>query len=148
MVPGSLDMIVLRMAQDKIPDIYKNRKIYKHGPYITGVRTNREELSRLAGIVSEKLNRARGPVAVVFPSKGFSAIDREGYAFYDPETDRVFAEELRSNLKKGVELIEVDAHLFDENFIVEVGRVYDELHGKASPSRPGPVPEWQTEELM
>ena len=129
-VPGSLDMIVLRMARDVIPDHYKDRKIYLHGPYVIGVRTNPEELPRLGEIVSEKANRAKGAVAVVFPRRGFSAIDREGLAFYEPETDRAFLQGLKKKLKTGIEVIEVDAHLFDEDFLMEVARVYDGIAKK------------------
>lgn len=129
-VPGSLDMIVLRMARDVIPDHYKDRKTYLHGPYVTGIRTNPEELTRLAEIVSEKVNRAKGAVAVVFPRRGFSAIDREGLAFYEPETDRAFLQGLKKKLKTGIEVIEVDAHLFDEDFLMEVARVYDGIAKK------------------
>lgn len=131
-VPGSLDMIVLRMARDVIPDHYKSRKIYMHGPYVTGVRTNTPELTRLAEIVADKANRAKGAVAVVFPNKGFSAIDREGLAFYEPETDRAFLEGLKKKLKTGIEVIEVNAHLFDEDFLIEVARIYDEIAKKGA----------------
>jgi uncharacterized protein (UPF0261 family) len=130
MVPGSLDMIVLRMARDEIPDTYKTRKIYMHGPYITGVRTNAEELRRLATFVADKLNRVTGPVAVVIPLRGFSAIDREGFAFYDPETDGVFAEELHRTLRKDIDIMEVDAHLLDDRFATAVAEVYHEIAKK------------------
>jgi len=126
-VPGSLDMIVLRMAKDLIPEHYKSRKIYLHGPYVTGVRTNTAELTLLAELVADKANRAKGAVAVVFPNKGFSAIDREGLVFYEPETDKVFLEVLKKKLKAENKIIEVDAHLFDEDFLIEVARVYDEM---------------------
>jgi uncharacterized protein (UPF0261 family) len=129
-VPASLDMIVLRMAKNEIPEAYKDRKIYMHGPYITGVRTSKEELKRLAGIVSDKFNRATGPAAVVFPLRGFSAIDREGFAFYEPETDRVFLDELKRKLKKDIEIIEVDAHILDDHFAAKVVDVYDEVAKK------------------
>lgn len=130
LVPGSLDMIVLRMARDVIPDIYKRRKIYMHNPHVTGIRTSEDELRRLAEVVSDKFNRATGPAAVVFPLRGFSAIDREGFAFYEPETDRIFLEVLKRKLKEGIEIVEVDAHLFDDGFIREVARVYDEIAKK------------------
>lgn len=129
-VPGSLDMIVLRMARDIIPDVYKSRKIYMHNPHVTGIRTSEDELRRLAEIVSDKFNRATGPAAVVFPLRGFSAIDREGFAFYEPETDRIFLEVLKRELREGIDVIEVDAHLFDDAFIREVARVYDEIAKK------------------
>jgi len=85
------------------------------------------ELTRLAEIVSEKANRAVGPMAVVFPAKGFSALDREGFSYYEPETDRVFLESLKRGLKSGIEVIEVNAHVFEENFLAEVAMVYDKI---------------------
>jgi uncharacterized protein (UPF0261 family) len=63
-------------------------------------------------------------VAVVFPLKGFSAIDKEGRAFYEPETDRVFLEVLKKQGPKGMKIVEVEAHVLDEAFIKEVARVY------------------------
>jgi uncharacterized protein (UPF0261 family) len=123
-VPGSLDMIVLRMAKDQIPEKYRQRKIYLHGPFVTGVRTSKEEMTVLARIVAEKASRSKGPVAVVFPLKGFSAIDKEGRAFYEPETNRVFLEVLKEQGPKGMQIFEVEAHVLDEAFIKEVARVY------------------------
>lgn len=128
-VPGGLDMIILRKAKDEIPGEYRTRKIYMHGPYVTAIRTTPEELKQVAEIMADKMNRATGPAAVVFPLRGFSAIDREGFAFYEPETDRILLEGLKGKLKKEVQVREVDAHIFDENFIREVARIYDDLTG-------------------
>ncbi len=124
-VPGSLDMIVLRMARDQIPEIYRQRKIYLHGPYVTGVRTTKEELALLAKIVAGNAKESTGPVALVFPLRGFSAIDREGKAFYDPDTDRTFLEVLKEHGSEKIEIFEVDAHITDEVFVKEVAKVYD-----------------------
>jgi uncharacterized protein (UPF0261 family) len=126
-VPGSLDMIVLRMAREQIPDQYEEREIYMHGPYITGVRTSKEEMKRLGRVVSDKLNRSKGRSAVVFPLKGFSAIDRKGFSFFDPETDHVLLNELKGNLKKKIHVVEVDAHIFDDEFIETVVDVYGSI---------------------
>ncbi len=126
-VPGSLDMIVLRVAKDHLPAAYKNRKIYLHGPFITAVRTTAEDLNQVAEVIADKASRATGPLAVVFPLRGFSAIDKEGFAFYDPETNRSFLRALKGKLKKEVEIIEVDAHILDDDFVKEVGRVYNEM---------------------
>lgn len=126
-VPGSLDMIVLRVSKDNLPVAYKNRKIYLHGPFVTAVRTNAEELNQVAEVIADKAYRASGPVAVVFPLRGFSAIDKEGFAFYDPETNKSFLRRLKEKLKKDTEVIEVDAHILDDDFVQEVARVYDQL---------------------
>jgi len=129
-VPGALDQIVLRMARDQIPRGYYQRKIYLHGPYITAIRTSREELAALARIIAEKAGQAAGPVAVVFPSKGFSAIDMEGKAFYEPDTDRVFLEVLKEHRPKGLQIYELDAHILDEAFVKEVASIYDQMARK------------------
>jgi len=121
-------MIVLRMAREEIPEKYRDRKIYKHGPYITGVRTTAEELKGLARVVSEKINRAKGPRAVVFPLEGFSAIDKKGSSFYDPDTDKVFLDELRANINEEVKIVEVKLHILDPEFVETVVGVYDSLH--------------------
>ena len=126
-VPGSLDMIVLRVAKDNLPAAYKNRKIYMHGPFITAIRTNAEELNQVAEVIADKASRASGPQAVVFPLRGFSAIDKEGFAFYDPETNRSFLRALKEKLKREVEIIEVDAHILGDDFVKEVARVYDKM---------------------
>jgi len=130
-VPGSLDMIVLRVAKDNLPAAYKKRKIYMHGPFITAIRTNAEELNQVAEVIADKASRASGPQAVVFPLRGFSAIDKEGFAFYDPETNRSFLRALKEKLKREVEIIEVDAHILDDDFVKEVARVYDKMTKRA-----------------
>ena len=126
-VPGGLDMIVLRKAKEEIPEGYKDRKIYMHGPFITAIRTNAEELNQVAEVIADKASRASGPQAVVFPLRGFSAIDKEGFAFYDPETNRSFLRALKEKLKREVEIIEVDAHILDDDFVKEVARVYNKM---------------------
>ena len=130
-VPGSLDMIVLRVAKDNLPAAYKNRKIYMHGPFITALRTNAQELNQVAEVIADKASRASGPQAVVFPLRGFSAIDKEGFTFYDPETNRSFLRALKEKLKREVEIIEVDAHILDDDFVKEVARVYDKMAKRA-----------------
>jgi len=126
-VPGSLDMIVLRMAREKIPPVYADRSIYQHGPHITGVRTNKEEMKKIARILSDKLNHAKGPVTVVIPTEGFSALDRKGFSFHDPETDDVLSTELKRLLGDDIDFIECDAHLFDDVFVEEVAKQFDTL---------------------
>lgn len=126
-VPGSLDMIVFRVAKDQVPPAFQGRTTYLHGPYVTAVRTKGEELARMAEIVADKANRAAGPVAVVFPLRGFSAIDRAGLSFHDPETDGVFLKVMRERLKKEAQIIPVKAHILDEEFVRKVAGVYDAL---------------------
>jgi uncharacterized protein (UPF0261 family) len=79
-------------------------------------RFNPEELRIGANAYAEKLNKAKGPVSIIFPLRGWSSLEREGSILYDPEQDRVFVEELRRNLRPEIEIEEVDCNLEDPPF--------------------------------
>jgi uncharacterized protein (UPF0261 family) len=70
----------------------------------------------LGRITAQKLNRALGPVVFLMPLGGVSAIDAEGAPFFWPEADRSYLDALRSSLNPGIRLLEVDAHINDEEF--------------------------------
>jgi len=78
-------------------------------------RFPRDELVIGAQLYAEKLNKAKGPVKLVVPLKGWSSIDKEGSILYDPEEDQVFIEELKKHLKKEIEIEEVNSNLEDIN---------------------------------
>jgi uncharacterized protein (UPF0261 family) len=114
-VPGALDMVNFG-PPETVPAKFKGRRFYQHNPTITLMRTTKEENAQLGKIMAEKLNRAKGPAAIVIPKKGVSAIDKEGQPFYDAEADAAFVENLKANLKPTVKLVEVEAHINDEQF--------------------------------
>ena len=66
-----------------------------------------------AKLYAEKINKAKGPVKLVVPLRGWSSLDREGSILYDPEEDRIFIEELKNNLRAPIEIEEVDCNLED-----------------------------------
>jgi uncharacterized protein (UPF0261 family) len=79
-------------------------------------RYNREELINAAKVYAEKLNKARGPVKVLIPTRGWSSLDRKGSVLHAPEEDKIFVEELRRNLRPEIEIQELDCHLEDTEF--------------------------------
>ncbi len=131
-VPGGIDMLVLRVAADQLPEQYRGRRIYRHGPFITAVRTSREDLAGVAAAISTAAMQSKAPSAVVIPTRGFSEIDKEGRAFFDPEADRTFSQELRRRLK-GAPIIELEYHVNDGQFAAEVARIFAQLD--TAPSR-------------
>ena len=68
-------------------------------------------MTKVARLMAERLNQARGPVKVLFPLLGWSEADREGEPLYEPEGNRAFVEVLRKALKPEIEVIEIDAHI-------------------------------------
>ena len=78
------------------------------------MRTTPEECTTLGRIIAEKLNASTGPVALLLPLRGVSAMDKEGKPFYDPDADAALFDSLRRGIYcPPVELIELDLHLND-----------------------------------
>jgi uncharacterized protein (UPF0261 family) len=76
-------------------------------------RFPRDELMIGAKLYAEKINKAKGPLKLVIPLRGWSSLDREGSVLYDPLEDRLVVEELKRNLTVPLEIEEVDANLED-----------------------------------
>jgi uncharacterized protein (UPF0261 family) len=72
-----------------------------------------DELLEGARMYAEKMDKAKGPLKMIVPSKGWSSIDREGSILYDPEADRLFMDELKKHLKTDIPFQTVDCNLED-----------------------------------
>jgi len=124
--PGAIDMVAFG-RRESVPPEYAHRLLYQHTPMLTVMRTNVEENIRLGELMAERLNAAQGPVAVLIPTHGFSAYDREGGVFYDPEADWAFVEALRSKLKSGILCQMIEAHINDQAFAEEAVKSLKDL---------------------
>jgi uncharacterized protein (UPF0261 family) len=118
-VPGNVDFINF-LEPESVPSHYRDRWLHVHNPKATVMRMSSDEMARIAATIAEKLNRSTAPVKVLIPLRGFSAFDREKGVFYDPKADMVFVRALKQNLRKEVEVIEVDAHINSDEFISTV----------------------------
>lgn len=112
---------------DQLTPELKARKHYVLDKHRVTIRTSAEELISIAPVYADKLNQARGPVRFLVPLRGWSAPDREGRPLYEPETDRVFIEEMRRRLKPEIELREIDAHIEDPAFAQAVIAAFEEV---------------------
>ncbi len=119
-VPGAMDMV--NYFPDAIPPQFRQRLFFVHNPATTLMRTNEDENRQLAEIMARKLSKAKGPVAVYIPRRGFSAIDAEGYPFFFPQADQAFTETLNKNLPPHIPVIEMDLHINDPSFAREIAR--------------------------
>ena len=84
------------------------------------MRTDASESASLGQIVARKLNAATGPVAVLIPLQGFSALDRENQPFYDPQANAAFVESLESHLSHAIGLRKLPYHINESGFADEV----------------------------
>jgi uncharacterized protein (UPF0261 family) len=113
--PGCLDMVNF-WAPQTVPAQFKGRTFYPHNPNVTLMRTTAEENRILGGILAEKLNASQGPITVVFPLQGVSMIDSLGQPFWSPEADGALLAALKSNLRPGIPLVELDCNINDPMF--------------------------------
>ena len=114
--PGSINYVVLGPLDTLAPE-WRSRKLIVHNPTLTLVRLSPDELRRVGKLVAEKLNRAKGPVHVFIPLKGFSYPDRENLPHWDPEGNQAFIDSLKSNLHPSIPVTELNAHINDPEFI-------------------------------
>ena len=112
---GALDMVNFG-PPETVPEKFRGRRFYQHNPTVTLMRTTPEENDALGKEIALKASAARGPVAVLVPRRGVSALDAEGKPFWWPEADAALFQSLRNWMSPGVELIEVDLHINDPAF--------------------------------
>ena len=114
---GALDMANFG-AWDSVPERFKGRRLYKHNPNVTLMRTTLDECRAIGEFIAGKLNAMRGPVRFLIPEGGVSAIDKPGGPFHDPEADRMLFDTLATHFRAGAErkLVRLPHHINDEAF--------------------------------
>jgi len=124
--PGSINYQVLGPLDSLSPEM-KARKLIVHNSYLTLIRLTPEELVGVGKLVSEKLNRAKGPTEVFIPLRGFSFPDRENMPHWEPEGNQAFIDAIKANLNSNIPVIELDAHINDPEFVDPVTERFLEL---------------------
>jgi uncharacterized protein (UPF0261 family) len=121
-VPGCLDFTNWWVGE--VPERYREREFFQYNVEILLMRTNAEEFAALGKLIGERLGAAKGPVRVLIPRHGWSALTgrkthdltgRETGAWAQPQTDRVFVDVLGRHLPPGV-LKELPHHINDAAF--------------------------------
>jgi uncharacterized protein (UPF0261 family) len=138
---GALDMANF-YAPESVPPQFKGRLFYKHNANVTLMRTTPEENAWIGSSIARKLSAARGPVAILLPGRGVSAIDKEGQPFDDPVARKALHDAIRSDVR-GVNVTELDLHINDPEFADAAANKLIELMkihvGEGLQPRPGRV---------
>lgn len=120
---GALDMVNFGPT-DSVPDHYKHRLLYSHNAQVTLMRTTPEENAKIGVWIAERLNRCQGPVRLLIPEGGVSALDALGQAFWDPEADTALFDALEQRVQqtKDRQLIRIPHHINSvafSNFVLQ-----------------------------
>ncbi|MET0134022.1 MAG: Tm-1-like ATP-binding domain-containing protein [Kibdelosporangium sp.] len=100
---GALDIANFG-APDTLPSSFDDRVTYQHGPMDTLLRTSVPESTRLGEILAARLSEADGPVRVLLPSGGVSALSEQGGAFWDPAAEEALVDALLAGLPTTVQV--------------------------------------------
>jgi uncharacterized protein (UPF0261 family) len=111
---GAVDMVNF-YAPSSVPEKFSGRQFYRHNANVTLMRTTAAENALIGADIARKLAKASGPVSVLLPARGVSAIDREGQPFDDPAARRALHEAIKSGLP-GDRVLELDLHINDPEF--------------------------------
>jgi uncharacterized protein (UPF0261 family) len=113
--PGALDMVNF-FGAGGVPAAFEGRSIHRHSENSYLMRTTPEENTEIGRRIAEKLNVARGPVTILFPIHGISALDRAGAPFHSPEADKALLDSLTTHCSPAVGNQTIDCHINDDAF--------------------------------
>jgi uncharacterized protein (UPF0261 family)/ABC-type branched-subunit amino acid transport system ATPase component len=133
---GALDMVNFG-AWDSVPERYRGRRLYRHNPTVTLMRTTVDENRAIGEFIARKLNAMQGPVRFLIPEGGVSAIDKPGQPFHDPEADRVLFATLEQHFRPGADrkLQRLPLHINDEAFADALVAAWHEIAAPAATRR-------------
>ena len=128
---GALDMVNF-WAFDTVPAQFKGRRLHRHNPNVTLMRTTPEENAKIGRFIAAKLNGMRGPVRFLIPEGGVSGLDVPGGPFWDPAADKelfdVISREFVVNSNK--KLIRLPLHINDPAFAAALAANFREIQPK------------------
>lgn len=145
---GAVDFV--NFWSNRVPDEHRRKRMFiRHSTENTLMRTDARENERLAVAMAAKLNRARVPVRVVIPARGFSKYDKEGGAtgtdldgnpvgpWHSPATDSAFISALQGSLRNPLVAVEaVDRHINDPRFARALVDALEDVSGRRGKSGP------------
>ncbi|MCP5516148.1 MAG: Tm-1-like ATP-binding domain-containing protein [Verrucomicrobiales bacterium] len=135
---GATDMVNF-FGPATVPERFRKRNLHRHNENVTLMRTTAEENERIGADIGRKLAASRGPVTVLLPARGVSALDIEGGPFDDPEARRALFGALRAHAGT-IPVIERDRHINEPEFAEEAARTLLDLLDRAGPAAPSSTP--------
>lgn len=94
---GACDMVNF-WAPETVPERYCGRNLYRHNANITLMRTTADECAQIGAWIGTRLNACVGPLRVLIPLRGVSALDTEGGPFFDSAADEALFHSLERAL--------------------------------------------------
>jgi uncharacterized protein (UPF0261 family)/ABC-type branched-subunit amino acid transport system ATPase component len=118
---GAVDMVNFG-PRDTVPEKFKDRRFVIHNPNVTLMRTTPDENRAIGEWIGGRLNQMQGPVRLLLPEGGVSALDAPGKPFHDPAADAALFEALESTVRQTSQrrIVRVPANINDDAFVSAV----------------------------
>jgi uncharacterized protein (UPF0261 family)/ABC-type branched-subunit amino acid transport system ATPase component len=125
---GALDMVNF-WAPDTVPAPFRGRRLHRHNPNVTLMRTTPDESAKIGRFIAAKLNRMEGPVRFLIPEGGVSGLDKPDGPFWDPAADRALFDAIAKDFVPAPnrKLIRLPLHLNDPAFAAALVASFREI---------------------
>jgi uncharacterized protein (UPF0261 family)/ABC-type branched-subunit amino acid transport system ATPase component len=115
---GAMDMVNFG-PRETVPDKFGGRRFVIHNPNVTLMRTTLQENRAIGEWMGARINQMEGPVRLLLPERGVSALDAPGKPFHDPEADAALFEALEQTVRQTAQrrIERINANINDDAFI-------------------------------
>lgn len=124
--PGGMEYLCFG-PRGSVPARFRRRPTYFHNPLNANVRTSRREMQAVGNAMAERLNQAKGPVAVVLPLKGWSIYGAPGGPLHDAAADAALVRSLTRVLRRDIPVHRLPLHINDAGFADFCCRLLEEM---------------------
>jgi uncharacterized protein (UPF0261 family) len=115
LAPGGLDMVTFT-SRDAIPPQWERRKFHEAAPNRILMRTDTADNARLGRLLADKVNQARGQVAVALPLRGLSDVGAPGEPFSSADITMALFGNLTTHLRRDIRLYDCNVSINDPAF--------------------------------
>lgn len=131
---GATDMVNF-YAPETVPARFAGRRFHRHDPQVTLMRTSADECAAIGAAIGRRVAAARGPAAILLPTRGVSRLDAAGEPFDDPTARSTLFAAVRANAGS-VPVVEIDAHINDATFARAAAQTLLDLMQRPRPEGP------------
>ena len=115
---GAMDMVNFG-PRETVPDRFTARRFVVHNPNVTLMRTTPQENRAIGQWMGARINLMDGPVRLLLPEGGVSALDAPGQPFHDPHADAALFEALEQTVRQTPQrrVERIKANINDDAFV-------------------------------
>lgn len=123
--PGCYDLVDV-VGWQPLAETWITHQKHEHNRLLTSIVLQAPEIKKVARAHSDKLSRAKGPVAMILPEHGLGEWDREGAVLHNPEGLAAFLDEIEATLPDNVQAHRLPCHINDAGFADKALKIFDD----------------------